>query len=281
MALAEFTRDFINLSERKFRLHIEEDDMDGIFVELNGFANKDAEDPEIEILYCTIYDGADEVDGIFEEFEDCIQWIESGSYEVSNLIELIREHYISAENCVSINDGWRGPGDTDGEDFDKHCRWTEEDDFKGYDETLTASEYDVVDTLNKNISDKVLDFIKAAYSGESVKEPLKEALKSLCGAQDIEIPTKAFKMGLQGAEEVWKLSNQIGKPFEVIKFSDMMIGEHDFRNEVIKYLIKSLKVAGIQPCNPFIHNKQVCWNSEKRCKHCYIKQKADISYEQE
>lgn len=214
--MKEFTRDFVNLSERKFRLQIEEDDMDGLFVELNGFANKDAEEPEIEILYCTIYDGADEADSIFEEFEDCIQWIESGSYEVSNLIELIREHYISAENCVSINDGWRGPGDTDGEDFDKHCRWTEEDDFKGYDELLDAVKLDVADESGKIISKNILAL-----------------------------------------------------------FADMFMGDHRFRDEVENHLKTALKSSGIHVCHPFIKDKQVCWNSDKRCAHCRVKEEDD------
>lgn len=268
--MKEFTRDFVNLSERKFRLQIEEDDMDGLFVELNGFANKDAEEPEIEILYCTIYDGADEADSIFEEFEDCIQWIEKGSYEVSNLIEIIREHYISGEYEVPYDVGWRAPGDTDGEDFDKHCRWTEEDDFKGYDELLDAVKLDVADESGKIISKNILDFIEAAYQGNPVEEPLKITLQSLCAYSDAEIPKKTMKMGLQCADEIKKIASK--RPFEHILFADMFMGDHRFRDEVANYLKTALESSGIHVCHPFVKDKQACWNSDKRCAHCRVKE---------
>lgn len=264
-------RDFENCSERKFRLFIEESDMDELWVDLDCYTKKSDETPETKILHCTIYDGAFNAEEILEDFNECIQNIEDGYCEVSDLIETIRSHYISGENGVSLNDGWRGLGDTDGSDFDADCRWTEEDDFKDYDEILSASERDVVDETRKHISNEIFAFIEAAYLGKPVKEPLKAALQSLCANSNIEIPAKSMKMGIQGAEEIRKFAKQSGRPFELLAFADVMIGDHRFRDAVTNYLKTALETSGVHICHPFVKDNQVCWNSDKRCDYCRIK----------
>lgn len=261
-------RDFENGSGRKFRLFIEESDMDELWVDLDCYTKKSDETPETKIFHCTIYDGAFNAEEILEDFNECIQNIEDGYCEVSDLIEAIRRHYISGENRVSLNDGWRGPGDTEGTDFDADCRWTEEDDFKDYDEILSASERDVVNEADKHISNKIFAFIEAAYLGKTVKESLKAALQSLCADSNIEIPAKSMKMGIQGAKVVRKFAKQSGRPFEWLAFADMMIGDQRFRDAVTNYLKTALETYGVHICHPFVKDNEVCWNSEKRCDYC-------------
>lgn len=119
-------RDFENVRGQKLHFEVEEDDMDGLWVNLDLYNDPSSkESGTTAVFFCTIYEGTDDLEEIMEEFNECIEDIEDGYQTVLDLIMLARKWYIEKEDYVDLNVGWRGPGDTDGSDF--KYNWTEED----------------------------------------------------------------------------------------------------------------------------------------------------------
>lgn len=128
MAMSDMycNRDFENVRGQKLHFEVEEDDMDGLWVNLDLYNDPSSkESGTTEVFFCAIYEGTDDLEEIMEEFNECIEDIENGYQTVLDLIMLARKWYIEKEDYVDMNVGWRGPGDTDGSDFEYN--WTEED----------------------------------------------------------------------------------------------------------------------------------------------------------
>lgn len=120
-----YNRVFKRPDGKAFRLCTWGTDMDELMVDLS-YDNGRSGTEEESIASCTIYYGMEDQEEIGEKFDEVINAIEGNTSSISDLIELMKDFYLTAEGFVPLDIGWRGPGDETGECFE--CNWTEEDD---------------------------------------------------------------------------------------------------------------------------------------------------------
>lgn len=124
MAAFKYDRDF-EYNGKPLNVYADEDDMFGL--DINFYRYKYPSDREhVEtIAYAHVEDGQYRTEEIQEELDEHIDDIEAGCETILEFIMFLKDLYISGEESVGPNDGWRGPGDTDGSNF--KYNWTEED----------------------------------------------------------------------------------------------------------------------------------------------------------
>lgn len=124
MAIFKYDRSF-EYNGKIFDVEAEDDDMFG--VDIWVWRRKDPSNKEDveKITHAPVEDGQYRTEEIQEELDEHINDLEEGYETMLEFIMFLKDLYISGEESVGPDDGWRGPGDIDGSDF--KYNWTEED----------------------------------------------------------------------------------------------------------------------------------------------------------